>query len=161
MAPTQFPSPREFLVSVPEGALEEALAQPEGLGRGKRLDERSLVVELPGQSDPRAAWRQLVDRFRSAAWVSPVVVDDGRNLHYPTGDITVRFRRAVSDKRLQQFADSNGLELRSRNEFITEQASFGPRDPRGTYLPDLVEQLQHEDAVGAAWLNTKTFYKRA
>ena len=57
--------------------------------------------------------------------------------------------------------ESNGLELRSRNEFVAEQVSFRPRDQRGTYLPDLVDKLQGEHAVGAAWLNTRSIYKRA
>lgn len=162
MASSQLPSPSEFLVSVTEGGLEEALAgPPDGVWPAKVLDERSFVIELPVQSDPRAAWRRLVDQYNSAAWVSPVVLDDGRISHYPTGDVTVRFRRSISNEDLHRFAESNGLELGSRNEFIAAQASFRPRDPRGTYLPDLVEQLQHEDAVGEAWLNTKSVYRRA
>jgi len=161
MAASQLPSPSEFVVSITDGGLDEALAAPDGLMPTSVLDEGSFVIELPDESDPRAAWKRLVDQYGTAAWVSPVVVDESSIPHYPTGDVTVRFRGAVPDEEVQRFAESNGLELRARNEFVPEQASFHPRDPRGTYLPELVEQLQREDAVETAWLNTKSVYRRA
>lgn len=161
MATSQVPSPSEFVVSVTDGGLDEALAGPDGIGPTEILDEGSFVIQLPVQSDPRAAWELLVNRYRSAAWVSPVVMDDGSMPHYPTGDVTARFRRPMSDEDLERFAESNGLELRSRNEFVAEQASFHPRDSRGTYLPELVEQMQGDDAVEGAWLNTRSVYRRA
>ena len=144
-----------------DGGLDEALASPDDPMPASILDEGSFLIELPDESDPRAAWKRLVDRYGMEAWISPVVFDEGSIPHYPTGDVTVRFRDAVPDEVMQRFAESNGLELRARNEFVPEQASFHPRDPRGTYLPELVEQLQREDAVETAWLNTKSVYKRA
>lgn len=161
MAASQIPSSSEFVVSMTEGGLDEALAGPDGLRPTEVLDEGSFLIELPDESGPRAAWKRLVDRYSSAAWVSPVVIDDGSMPHYPTGDVTVRFRGPIPDEDLDRFAESNGLELRARNEFVAEQASFQPRDPRGTYLPELVEQLEREDAVETAWLNTKSVYRRA
>ncbi len=161
MASSQFPSPSEFVVSMTDGGLDEALAGPDGSWPTSALDEGSFLVELPDGSDPREAWERLLDRFGSAAWVSPVVIDDGSMPHYPTGDVTVRFRGPMHDEDLERFAESNGLELRARNEFVAEQASFQPRDPRGTYLPELVDRLEHEDAVETAWLNTKSVYRRA
>jgi hypothetical protein len=162
MGSSQLPSQSEFVVNVSEGDLEEALAAGSSeAATGPRLDEHTFLVELPSPDDPRSAWQRLVDQFGSASWVSPVVVDDGSVPHYPTGDVTVRFRAPVSDSELEAFAASNGLELNARNEFVAEQASFRPQDRRGTYLPDLVEHLERDDAVGAVWLNTKSAYKRA
>jgi hypothetical protein len=162
MASSQLPSPSEFVVNVPEGGIEDALAAGSGeVKPGPMLDDHTFLVELPSPEDPRTAWRRLVDQFGSATWVSPVVVDDGSVPHYPTGDVTVRFRTPPSNADLEAFAASNGLELNARNEFVAEQASFRPRDRRGTYLPDLVKQLERDDAVGTVWLNTKSVYKRA
>jgi len=161
MTSSQLPSPSEFVVSMAGGLDGKALAGPDGVSPTVILDEGSFLVELRDQSDPRAAWERLVEQFSSAAWVSPVVMDDGSIPHYPTGDVTVRFRGPMPDEDLKRFAESNGLELRARNEFVAQQASFHPRDPRGTYLPELVEQLRREDAVEAAWLNTKSIYRRA
>jgi hypothetical protein len=161
MTASQLPSPSEFVVSMTDGGLDEALAAPDDPVPTSFLDDGSFIIELPDESDPRAAWKRLVDRYGAAAWVSPVVFDEGSIPHYPTGDVTVRFRGEVPDEEMQRFAESNGLELLARNEFVPEQASFHPRDPRGTYLPELVEQLEREDAVETAWLNTKSIYKRA
>ena len=162
MASSQLPSPNEFVVSLSEGGVEEALASdPSELKPGPMLDDETFIVESPSSDDPRSTWQLLVDRFGSATFVSPVVVDDGSVPSYPTGDVTVRFQKPISDTDLEAFAASNGLELKGRNEFVAEQASFRPQDRRGTYLPDLVEQLEADDSVGAAWLNTRSIYKRA
>jgi hypothetical protein len=159
---SQLPSSSEFLVSVDNGRLEEALASsPSDAKPGTILDDHSFVIELPLSEDARSAWQRLVGEVGAASFVSPIVVDEGEVQHFPTGDVTVRFHSPLSDADLDQFARSNGLELKSRNEFVKEQASFRPTDLRGTYLPDLVEQLEREDAVGTAWLNTRTAYKRA
>jgi hypothetical protein len=161
MVSAQVPSPRKFVVNVHEGGLEEALARRDpDIAQGPILDDRNFVIELSAPDNPRAAWKRLVDRFGSAAWISPAVVDSTDESHFPTGDVTVRFRRPLSDGDLVKFADANGLELRSRNEFIAKQASFTPRDLRATYLPDLAEQLGREDPVEMVWLNTKSAYKR-
>jgi hypothetical protein len=161
MAASQLPSSTDFVVNVPEGDVEAALADSRTEAQRREvLDEASFVVELPVQTDPRDAWKRLIEQFSPAAWVSPVVVDEGDTPHYPTGDVTVRFTKPLSDGELQRFAEANDLELRSRNEFVAEQASFRPRDLRATYLPDLVARLEDDGDVGMAWLNTKTRYKR-
>lgn len=160
MVSSQIPSATEFLVNMGDGDADQSLATEVG-SSGQMLDDRNLVVELPDQTDPRESWRRLINRYQSAAWVSPIVVDDGLVPHYPTGDVTVRFHTPPSDTDLEAFAERNGLSLGTRNEFVPEQASFRPSDMRGTYLPDLVDQLQSQDDVGSAWLNTKSVYKRA
>jgi hypothetical protein len=162
MASSQLPSPSEFVVNLSEGGVEEALASGASeLKPGPMLDDETFLVESPSSDDPRSTWQRLVDQFGSATFVSPVVVDDGSVPSYPTGDVTVRFQKPLSDGDLEAFAASNDLVLKSRNEFVKEQASFRPRDRRGTYLPDLVEQLERDEGVGAVWLNTRSVYKRA
>ncbi len=161
MASSQLPSPREFLVHVREGsAADAAVDLPEG-ATSAPMDDGSILVELEDAGDPRATWGRLLEHLGSADWISPVVLDGTEEPHFPTGDITVRFEAPLSDTALHGFAESNGLEFRERNEFIAEQVSFRPRDPRGTYLPDLVERLRDDGAVANAWLNTKSAYRRA
>jgi hypothetical protein len=159
MASSQIPSAKEFVVNM--GTEPGDASGPDSAGSGVAPGERTMVVPLPEETDPRDSWRRLVDEFPSAAWVSPVVVDASSEPHYPTGDVSVRFHASPSDTDLEVFAEHNGLELRARNEFVPAQVSFRPRDARGTYLPDLVQDLERDETVKSAWLNTKTAYKRA
>jgi hypothetical protein len=160
MASSQIPSSKEFVVSMGSEPIDNSFGTDTD-GSGATPSDRTMVVPQPENTDPRDSWRRLIDQFPSAAWVSPVVVDASSEPHYPTGDVTVRFHARPSDADLETFAEHNGLELRARNEFVPEQASFRPRDARGTYLPDLVDGLERDDIVKTAWLNTKSAYKRA
>jgi hypothetical protein len=160
MSASQIPSTGEFVVGLEDHDSEQSLAwEAEGLGH--LIDDQTLVIQTPADVDPRESWRRLVEEHPSAAWVSPVLLDDGQIPHYPTGDISVRFMKPPSDEDIEVFSDRNRLEVRSRNEFMPEQVSFRPRDRRATYLPDLVEQIDHEDDVESAWLSTKSVYSRA
>ncbi len=160
MASSQIPSSKEFVVSLGAES-DDGTLSPDDDGSGATPTDRTVVIPLAEDTDPRDSWRRLVDEFPAAAWISPVVVDASSEPHYPTGDVTVRFHAPLSDAALVAFAEHNGLELRTRNEFVSEQASFRPRHARETYLPDLVDGLEQDDSVKTAWLNTKSAYKRA
>lgn len=112
-------------------------------------------------TDPKAAWRHVLDADPSLPWAAPVLVDDdGRDL-LPTGEVTVRFTGPVSDEELLEFGDRHGLEVRSRNEFVPSQIVFVPADRRRCYLPDLYETLDAEPQVTRAWANTRSRYDRS
>jgi hypothetical protein len=94
------------------------------------------------------------------ATVQPVLLDESGHEQYPTGEISVRFLDAASDQQLKQFAESYGLRLHRRNEYVPEQAVFTPLEPVRRYLPDLVREVASNDGVRAAWANTLAHYRR-
>lgn len=140
-------------------ALTERLAK---LGQAEELEgSDALLVRLPASStEARAAWRRLHESAGDAAVVQPVLVDEQGHPHYPTGEISVRFREPPSEDALRTFAAAHGLTLRSRNQYVPQQAVFRLADPRRTYLPDLVEKLASDKGVVAAWANTLSSYRR-
>jgi hypothetical protein len=95
MASSQIPSSKEFVVSL-GAASDDGTLGPDDDGSGATPTDRTMVVPLAEDADPRDSWRRLVDEFPSAAWVSPVVLDAGSEPHYPTGDVTVRFHAPLS-----------------------------------------------------------------
>lgn len=158
----QSASAREFVVQVPPTESKTAGSGLHAVDVKLELDDLgSLVIEVRNPSkDAKATWKQLLDDAVDALWAAPVLVDKGGAPHYPTGDVTVRLRSALSDDELKEFAANHDLELRARNEFVPEQASFRPANLRGTYLPDLLTELEAEDNVSAAWANTRSHYQR-
>jgi hypothetical protein len=85
---------------------------------------------------------------------------DGNEL-LPTGAVGVRFRRKPSDRALEEFARDEGMALERRNEFVPEQATFRPRQPREVYLPDLLAKIVSRADVAAAWPATLSRYRKA
>lgn len=91
----------------------------------------------------------------------PVLKDSEGNEHFPTGSLVVRFRERPTEKTLRAFATDHGLALESRNEFVPQQASFRPRRPRETYLPDLIAKVRAQPEVAVAWAGTLSKFRRA
>lgn len=131
------------------------------LGDGEFLTPDLLLVRASHpSSDAKRAWQALLAHTPDIEWAAPVLLDESREPHYPTGDVTVRFDHAPSDDELAAFARAHRLDRVRRNEFVATQVSCAPVDPRGTYLPDLVNALQGAPGVMVAWANTRSRYRR-
>lgn len=130
------------------------------LGVTEELGQDDLLIVRVGiKTDPKDSWKQVM-RSGAVVWAAPVLKDELDEEHFPTGEVTVRFDKPPTGRALSTFASSNGLELRDRNEFVAEQAAFRVRDPKQTYLPDLIERLTHKRGVTRAWANTRSRYRR-
>ena len=95
----------------------------------------------------------------SGAQVDPVLLDEYGEAHYPTGEVTVRFKQPPTHEFLDRFAGVHGLEVRSRNQYVPAQVAFTITAHR--CLPELLEALAPDDNVAAVWANTKSRYRRA
>ena len=118
-----------------------------------------LRVDTAGGA-ARNARDRILDQVSAVAWAEPLLVDEQGGEHLPTGEVSVRFHEAPSDEDLATFGERHGLEVRRRNEFVPEQASFAPVDPREAYLPDLVDTVREDPEVSEAWANTLSRYRR-
>jgi hypothetical protein len=136
-----------------------------------RLASVGTVEKLPGEdllllqtrqtaSDPEAAWRDVRVALEETVSVQPVLVDETGELHYPTGEVTVRFYQPPTEEELQQLAAKYHLRLRNRNRFMPQQVVFNLADGNQCYLPILVEEIAGQDKVKTAWANTLSRYKR-
>jgi hypothetical protein len=160
MAPEQSASADCFVVKSSGGAaVREALGK---LGAVEEIDDSGLLlVRLHApEGEPEAAWRSIVERLDAVDWASPLFIDEAKGEHFPTGEISVRFGHPPTDAGLERFAATHGLAVRSRNEFVPEQATFVPLEPRRTYLPHLVQTLAEAEDVARAWANTASRYQR-
>jgi hypothetical protein len=157
------PSPSNHLFVVrlrPED--RSASKRLETLGRVQPLEGTdALLLSLPADSKEPRSWRQAQEAVGTAGTVQPVLLDEEGEPHYPTGEISVRFKNALEDDELRRFAARHELRLLRRNEFVPQQAVFQPLDGSGSYLPEIVEKLEGEDAIRAAWANTLSRYQRA
>lgn len=155
------PSADSLVVKGPEGG--QVRGELEQLGTVEELRGPDLLlVRLPRRSrEPRRAWERVLERLQSAEWVAPVLLDEAREPHFPTGEISVRFQLELEQVELERFAAAHGLRLRRRNEFVPEQAVFAPLEPRRMYLPDTLASLRAADDVAEAWANTLSRYQRA
>jgi hypothetical protein len=142
-----------------EAGVRRALGE---LGAVEDLDDSGLLlVRLHSPAhDPKAAWSDVLERLDAVEWAGPLLVDEASGEHFPTGDVTVRFRHSPTEAELERFAAEHGVALRHRNEFVPEQATFVPLEPRRTYLPDLAGRLAKADDVARAWINTASRYRR-
>ncbi|MEX2303504.1 MAG: hypothetical protein WD733_21360 [Bryobacterales bacterium] len=160
MRSKQIPSSDTFLVRVSAGHEESAAKRLAALGTIQDAGDAGVVVQLNGSgaSDPKSVWAELQKQVDDAE-VDPILLDETGVPHFPTGEVTVRFKHAPSDEFLSGFADKHGLKVRSRNEFVPAQVAFQVTT-RG-YLPDLVESLRPAENVASAWANTKSYYRRS
>jgi hypothetical protein len=140
-------------------SLDERLA---ALGEAEELKGGdALVLRVASSStDAKAAWRRVHKSVGAIATIQPVLLDEAGEPHYPTGEISVRFDQTPSDQALRKFATAHGLLLRSRNEFVPQQAVFQPGDPTKIYLPDLVNELTSAKGTREVWANTLSHYRR-
>jgi hypothetical protein len=143
-----------------EAAVRDALAHA---GDVSPLDAPgSVVVRLRHRSaSPHEAWSAMLASCPEALWVAPVLRDSAGNELFPTGAVTVRFRSRLADAALGAFAASLAFTLERRNEFVPEQATFRPREPRGVFLPDLIDRITQLPEVAQVWAATVSHYRYA
>ena len=154
------PSRTEFIV---KGTGADAIAD--------RLGSRGSVESVGGDSDlvlvrlrtatgnARDSWRQAQEAVGAKTTLQPVFVDADGQAQYPTGEVSVRFHKAVSKADLDRFAAKHDLRILRRNEFVPDQVVFEPvEDSR--YLPDVIEELEASGETRMAWPNTIGTYRR-
>ncbi len=159
----QMPSSRFFVVH-PGGVNPKLIAEKLApLASVEQLPQSAglLVSPKSASDDPREAWRELRAKLGEDAAVTPLLLDEDGEPAIPTGEIVVRFSSPPADEELRCFAVAHRLELRGRNAWVPSQVSFAAASPAGLYLPDLVEDLQAEPNVRAAWAKTLAHYRRA
>ena len=162
MAAKQHPSRSEYVVSV---SAEEREALARRLGKGGSVEpigggsDLTLIKLTDPEGDARKAWEQLHETVRGGTHLQPVMLDPNGKPQYPTGEISVRFRSALADAELRDFAKRHGLRLVRRNEFVPEQAVFEPLK-KDQYLPDVIDEVSAADESRLAWANTIASYQR-
>lgn len=133
-----------------------ALGRVDELGAG---DAFLLRCEgAPG--DARALWRAAREELGGEALVAPVLLDDAGRPSFATGSVVVRFREPQTAALLREFGSRHGLRAAERNRYVAEQVSFAADDAGAEFLPDLVERIQAEPGVRAAWLETVARFER-
>lgn len=163
MAGTRTPSATRFVVRGAGKDPEEIRRRTKDLGSCQELEESSdlTVVEVETHADgPKAAWEKLKTALGPEHEVAPVLLDEEGGEHYPTGKLTVRFRETPSDEELARFAADHGLQLRGRNKWVAMQADFEASREAEDFLPELVEKVEEEKTVRAAWPDTLSRYRR-
>jgi hypothetical protein len=159
----QAPSDHLFVVDIGSRERDQAIQRLAPLGTVKPLEgsERLLLLTIaPGSLDAESAWSRARELLGDLGSVHPVLLDELGELHFPTGEISVRFHEVPPDDRLQEFAAEHGLRLRDRNEYVPQQAVFRPVDPSVSYLPKLVQELTDTKDTKAVWANTLTRFRR-
>ena len=136
-----------------------------------RIGDRGSVEPIPGRkdlarlrlrksaTDPREAWALARRAIGDGTRIQPVLLDPDGQEQFPTGEVSVRFHRAISDDDLDRFAARHKLRVVRRNEFVPEQIVFEPVEP-ARYLPDVVDELGASDDARLAWPNTIGKYER-
>lgn len=161
MRSKQIPSTDTFLVRTDAGRRQSASTRLAALGTVERADDAGgVVIHLRGDpaGDPKAAWRKLQEEVDDLE-VDPVLLDQTGRPHFPTGEVTVRFKEPPTDAYLASFAEKHGLKVRSRNEYMPVQVAFQVAGRR--YLPEVLESLAPSDDVASAWANTRSSYRRS
>lgn len=110
--------------------------------------------------DARALWRAAREELGSEALVAPVLLDEAGRPSFATGSVVVRFREPPTAAEVRDFGSRHGLREARKNAYVPEQVSFAVDTARADFLPDLVEGLQAEPGVRAAWLETVARYER-
>ncbi|MBL8229752.1 MAG: hypothetical protein JNL98_14785 [Bryobacterales bacterium] len=161
MRSKHIPSREMFLVRTGSSALADARKKLARMGRLEDAQQAGgIVIRLDhkGTADPRHIWQQIQSEAGEVP-VDPVLLDEAGGVHYPTGEVVIRFKEPPSDAFLAGFAKKFGLTVRQRNAYVPSQIAF--HVVQHGYLPDLVESVEAIEEVQSAWANTKSHYQRA
>jgi hypothetical protein len=131
----------------------DAPGEESGVAAVQALDDTGLF--LAEAADPRA----VVEGSKGIEWAAPTLGEAGEE-SYPTGEVSIRFSAPLESEDLEGFVRKHALQVLRRNEFVPEQVVVAPTEPRGTWLPDVVERLNGEHVVAKAWPNTLSRYRR-
>jgi hypothetical protein len=160
----QTPSNHLFVINAAPADQEAARRRLASLGEVRPLEgsrDLLLLSVPPGILSAESAWSRARELLGSTGTVQPVLIDELGEHHFPTGEISVRFHQSLAEKELSRFAKDHGLRLRSRNQFIPQQAIFHPVDVSRSYIPELVEKIAEDKDIKAVWANTLTRFQRA
>src|SRR5262245_19008034 len=115
----QTPSERDFVVLVNPQDREAVARRLGSLGNISPLEgAESLLLSVPvHRGSAQDVWSKALEAMQASGTIQPVLLDEEGEPHYPTGEITVRFREAQGDEDLQRFATEHGLLLLRRNQF--------------------------------------------
>lgn len=120
--------------------------------------DASVVRTKPG--DPRALREKIRHAVGDEVLVVPVLIGEGGERLIPTGEIVVRFKRALDDGELAQFAQRQGLGAGVQNKWSPRQAAFAVRGDDARFLPEIVARIAADEAVDAAWPDTRAHFRR-
>lgn len=159
----QIPSADLFIIHADDGNKDEVSRRLASLGivqdlKGSDAQLLHFVGEKP--EDSRTAWKHAQAKLGHIGNIQPVLFDERGDPHYPTGEVSVRFDKPLSDEQLQRFATDYQLRLRRRNEYVPEQAVFYPAEPEKSYIPDLVQKIADAKDAKVVWANTSSHYER-
>ena len=158
----QRPSKNMFVVSVGPDKKESAMQRLAQLGEIEELKGGRGLLLLRvdnGASSPKLVWRRAAQLLGGEGQAMPVLLDAAGAPMYPTGEVTVRFKRPLSDKELREFARAHGLSLARRKEYVPE-AVFQPTQRTEQYLPDLIKEVARSGEAKRAWANTLAQFTR-
>jgi hypothetical protein len=129
---------------------------------GKRLNLYRLFVTSQTEDDPKLTWQQLREKLGPQFDIEPAFIDENGIISYPTGQIMVRFEKAMTDKELNEFAREWGLRVNSRNKYVANQVVFEKTAITfNQYLPDILDSIRHRsDCVQSAWPVTISKYMK-
>jgi uncharacterized protein YidB (DUF937 family) len=134
------------------------------------------VQPLPAGSSGHSGWLlTLKSATRSGGGISklhkllqgsglvalPLLLDDDQQPRFPTGELVVRFAKAVDDDALQELARCTGLMMVRRSSFTQNQAVFLPKSEESQDVMALLVQVQQHPGVAAVWLDAESSYKRS
>ena len=120
--------------------------------------DASVVRTKPG--DPRALREKIRRAAGDEVLVVPVLIGEGGERFIPTGEIVVRFKRALDAGELAQFARRHEVGAGVRNKWSPRQAAFAVRGDDARFLPEIVARIAADAAVDAAWPDTRAHFRR-
>ena len=157
----QKPSRDVFVLQARRGS-DAVRRELEQLGKVEELGGSDLLLLRLNReaASAKTAWERIRKRLNRDESVQPVLVDRSGSPQYPTGEISVRFRKAPTEAGLKKFARAHGLRLGSRNEFMPQQAIFELAEAAERYIPKVVKEVSGDESVERAWANTIGRYER-
>ena len=110
--------------------------------------------------DPRALREKIRRAVGGEVLVVPVLIGEGGERFIPTGEIVVRFKHALDAGEFAQFARRHGLGAGVRNKWSPRQGAFAVRGDDARFLPEIVARIAADEAVDAAWPDTRAHFRR-
>lgn len=157
---SRFPKGGVVVIGSLSGATQERLAQATD-GNVRQVPGAPLthIVEKPG-TDLRKLSQRINGVVGSEGIVAPIFTDAEGNSLLPTGSLQVRFKQAVTDSSLDEFATRHNVKLAQRNKWSPQQAEFTVRTDDTRYFPDIATELKTDKEVAAAWPDVQATFRR-
>jgi hypothetical protein len=158
------PNPMRFVARLPQAVdAEIAFASLRSLARYEPVEGHPqlwLISLKSPTGSARAAWEKLRALLDAKIALSPVLLDDEKNLRLPTGTVIARFAKDPTDAELAEFSDELGLRIVERNKFVPRQVSFRPAK-HDDFLPELVDKVRRaRPELVKVWADTLSQFRR-